>query len=97
MFGNLAGYYLNQGTDSAGFGLVSGHVRLASPLSAGQSPIGTLAETGASSDGPRWDYYWRLRPDTGGSLGAVEANPDVMTETIYQYLQDGVKLRRVTP
>lgn len=96
-WGRTATFGVTHATDYTGWADLSAQVKLTSPLYAGQSPIGTLAETGASSTGPRWDYYWRLRPDTGGSLGAVEANPDVMTETIYQYLQDGVKLRRVNP
>jgi len=95
---NLAHYGVNTGTGSDdGFGNVATLVALtAAPRYPWMLPTGTLAETGASTDGPDYDLFWR-RCGTGRSYGAVESNPDTMTGTLYQYLQDGVKLRRVNP
>lgn len=74
-WGRTATFGVTQATDHTGWADLSAQVKLTSPLYAGQSPIGTLAETGASTSGPRWDYNWQERPDSGGSLGAIEANP----------------------
>lgn len=86
-------------TGTTGFSSNAGYQELKSPVDPLSIPPSNVQYAGDGLHlGLEYDFYWRRRP-TSPTLGAVEANVDdsATVSLIYQYVQDGIKLRRTTP